>query len=394
MRRCGSCWTAPGLRHHFQRRDDVPDPLDWPTVDAAYDFTPTRRSSTSEAGTDSYSSLCSPRPRVQGGPAGAREARRRGRGPPARRRRPRPLPDRARVVLRDGTDDGDLYVLRRVVHDFDDGQAIELLRTLRGHMPPEPRCSCWRAWCPRETPALRQGARPRHDALRRGSERTERQFATLLDRAGFRLTRVIPTVSTISLVEAARSRGHDAARTVSAGVSALVLIAVFPFEAFLIDRPWVQRFLGIEPRASATSTCGRSASAPATLWPVSAPWSGSAWCNRRRGDRHDRGGRRLHLHAAGLAVHGRRGPARLLAAARRERPRHIASSVCRPSRSWRSRCRSAPQAGAELGERRREGETSATSPSHGRDRRRIWPVQAGSSTQVGSRPSASVTAPR
>ena len=33
----------------------------------------------------------------------------------------------------------------------------------------------------------------------------------------------------------------------SAGVSALVLVAVFPFEAFLIDRPWVQRFLGIEP---------------------------------------------------------------------------------------------------------------------------------------------------
>ena len=33
----------------------------------------------------------------------------------------------------------------------------------------------------------------------------------------------------------------------SAGISALVLIAVFPFEAFLIDRPWVQRILGIEP---------------------------------------------------------------------------------------------------------------------------------------------------
>jgi putative membrane protein len=32
----------------------------------------------------------------------------------------------------------------------------------------------------------------------------------------------------------------------SAGLSALVLIAVFPLEAFLIDRPWVQRFLGIE----------------------------------------------------------------------------------------------------------------------------------------------------
>ena len=32
----------------------------------------------------------------------------------------------------------------------------------------------------------------------------------------------------------------------SAGISALVLIAVFPAEAFLIDRDRVQRFLGIE----------------------------------------------------------------------------------------------------------------------------------------------------
>jgi hypothetical protein len=31
-----------------------------------------------------------------------------------------------------------------------------------------------------------------------------------------------------------------------AAVAALVLIAVAPLEAFLVDRPWVQRFLGIE----------------------------------------------------------------------------------------------------------------------------------------------------
>jgi putative membrane protein len=39
----------------------------------------------------------------------------------------------------------------------------------------------------------------------------------------------------------------DAVAQFCAGASALVLIAVFPVEAFLIDRPWVQRFLGIEP---------------------------------------------------------------------------------------------------------------------------------------------------
>ncbi|GAB2682550.1 DUF1304 family protein [Kribbella swartbergensis] len=39
----------------------------------------------------------------------------------------------------------------------------------------------------------------------------------------------------------------NAVAQLSAGIAALVLIAVFPTEAFLIDRPWVQKFLGIEP---------------------------------------------------------------------------------------------------------------------------------------------------
>jgi putative membrane protein len=43
----------------------------------------------------------------------------------------------------------------------------------------------------------------------------------------------------------------NALAQLSAGISALVMIAVFPFEAFLIDRPWVQRFLGIEPHGIA-----------------------------------------------------------------------------------------------------------------------------------------------
>ncbi|HSU37384.1 MAG TPA: DUF1304 family protein [Propionibacteriaceae bacterium] len=39
----------------------------------------------------------------------------------------------------------------------------------------------------------------------------------------------------------------NAVTQLSAGISALLLIAVFPLEAFLIDRPWVQKFLGIQP---------------------------------------------------------------------------------------------------------------------------------------------------
>lgn len=43
----------------------------------------------------------------------------------------------------------------------------------------------------------------------------------------------------------------DAVAQVSAGLAAVILIAVFPFEAFLIDRAWVQKLLGIEPHGIA-----------------------------------------------------------------------------------------------------------------------------------------------
>ncbi|MCK0090527.1 DUF1304 family protein [Rhodococcus sp. F64268] len=43
----------------------------------------------------------------------------------------------------------------------------------------------------------------------------------------------------------------NALAQVCVGLSALVLIVVFPLEAFLVDRPWVQKFLGIEPNGIA-----------------------------------------------------------------------------------------------------------------------------------------------
>jgi hypothetical protein len=39
-------------------------------------------------------------------------------------------------------------------------------------------------------------------------ERTEEQYAELLDRAGFRLTRVVPTPSAVSVIEAVPSEAR------------------------------------------------------------------------------------------------------------------------------------------------------------------------------------------
>jgi hypothetical protein len=39
----------------------------------------------------------------------------------------------------------------------------------------------------------------------------------------------------------------DVLAQVCARLSAVILVALFPLKAFLIDRPWVQKLLAIEP---------------------------------------------------------------------------------------------------------------------------------------------------
>ena len=93
--------------------------------------------------------------------------------------------------------------MRRVVHDFDDDRAVALLTTLRRHMPADATLLLMESVVP-------AGSEPHFakaldlDMLLfvGGRERTEAEYASLLDRSGFELTRVVPTISTISLVEA------------------------------------------------------------------------------------------------------------------------------------------------------------------------------------------------
>ena len=99
--------------------------------------------------------------------------------------------------------EGDLYVLRRVVHDFDDEAATELLRNVRRHMPSGARLLLLESVVPHgNTPHLAKTLDLDMMLFVGGRERTEQQFATLLEGAGLRLTRVIPTISTIALIEA------------------------------------------------------------------------------------------------------------------------------------------------------------------------------------------------
>jgi hypothetical protein len=109
--------------------------------------------------------------------------------------------------LETAPDDGDLYVLRRVVHDFDDDEASAILRTLRRHMPDDATLLLMESVVPAgNEPHFAKTLDLDMLVFVGGRERTEQEFATLLDRGGFRLTRVVPTISTISLVEARPGR--------------------------------------------------------------------------------------------------------------------------------------------------------------------------------------------
>lgn len=92
---------------------------------------------------------------------------------------------------------GDLYLLKSILHDWDDDRALQILRKIR------------RASAPGATLAVIEGLRPTHPGpspvhlanlmmlvAHGGRERTLEDYAHLLAEAGFRLERALPAPST------------------------------------------------------------------------------------------------------------------------------------------------------------------------------------------------------
>ena len=101
---------------------------------------------------------------------------------------------------------GDAYLLSHVIHDWDEDRALTILRNCREAMGPDGKLLLVEMVIP-------TGGEPHPGkmldvmmlSLTGGMERTEEQYAELLDRAGFRLTRVVPTPSAVSVIEAVPS---------------------------------------------------------------------------------------------------------------------------------------------------------------------------------------------
>ncbi|BBZ10375.1 hydroxyneurosporene methyltransferase [Mycobacterium branderi] len=119
----------------------------------------------------------------------------------------RKIADRVRVVTGSFFDavpgGGDAYVLKNIVHDWPDQQAVQILRNVRA------------AAGSQATVLLVELVIPDHDRdfpgkwadlemllNLAGRERTAAQYRELLSQAGFRMTRVVRTASPLSVVEA------------------------------------------------------------------------------------------------------------------------------------------------------------------------------------------------
>jgi hypothetical protein len=130
--------------------------------------------------------------------------------------------DRARAALADSPANGrlrveggdffkavpanaDAYLLRHILHDWEDEDAIAILRKCREAMNASSRILVLEMVIP---PGNEPGFGKWLDLMMllvAGRERTQNEYEALFSEAGLRLTRVIPTTSDVSIVEGAQA---------------------------------------------------------------------------------------------------------------------------------------------------------------------------------------------
>ena len=99
--------------------------------------------------------------------------------------------------------DADLYLMKSVIHDWVDPDAVRILKNVRAQMRNDSRL----ALCEVVVPGLNQPSFAKHLDLEMlvhasGRERTESEYAALFATAGLRLVHITPTAGPMSLIEA------------------------------------------------------------------------------------------------------------------------------------------------------------------------------------------------
>jgi SAM-dependent methyltransferase len=104
--------------------------------------------------------------------------------------------------------DGDIYVIKKVVHDWNDERAAVIMRNCRKAMQPNGKVLLAETLVPPgDEPDRIKSIDVVMLVVTGGLERTEAQYASLFDAAGLRLERVIQTRGPISILEASPAYG-------------------------------------------------------------------------------------------------------------------------------------------------------------------------------------------
>jgi len=99
---------------------------------------------------------------------------------------------------------GDVYVMKKVLHDWNDERALTILQNCRAVMPAHGRLLMIELIVPEgNEPSFAKMLDLLMLTYLSGRERTEDEYRSLLESAGFRLQRVIPTGSPVTIMEAA-----------------------------------------------------------------------------------------------------------------------------------------------------------------------------------------------
>jgi hypothetical protein len=103
---------------------------------------------------------------------------------------------------------GDVYLLKHILHDWNDEDCVRILRRVREAMAPDGRVVVAELPLPEEGEATPIGVMLDLNMLLMlgGRERTAAEYAALFEQAGLRLEHVTPTAAPIALIEARRPR--------------------------------------------------------------------------------------------------------------------------------------------------------------------------------------------
>lgn len=102
--------------------------------------------------------------------------------------------------------DADIYLMKFIIHDWNDEQSIEILSNLAKYAKPGATVLLVESVVEEDdaVPSMSKVMDLNMLAMTGGKERTEKEYAALFEKTGFKLNRVIPTPSPMQIVEAIR----------------------------------------------------------------------------------------------------------------------------------------------------------------------------------------------